>query len=506
MNREEILDAVRNGMDLTGADLWKANLAGANLQDADLTKAVLLEANLLEAKLIGANLTKANLIKGKLIKADLLEANLTGAFLWQADLTGADLTGADLTGAELVSADLTGADLIEACLSRAQLPRAILIGCDLTEADLSNAELSGADLSRAKLPRAILSDCDLSGANLQGTDLSNTNLQRADLSYGLLLGANLQGANLTGANLQGSIMDETQLDLLSEDQRRQVTMQEEQIDANEVHRAAGKYLNYSALTDFFVKYVPEGNLAPLMSYFDDVFTDTNVEPGNNKENLETIRNRIVNAEVFPDKNLCIYALIFVGNQNEAFQKKYVNQFIKDTSEAYGETGIADNISCLKGISERLILGCLFTCMDFGNPGDCEELISANTNVEILLEEYSTEWIRWVNKDDLQTPDERFESWFHYLKERLPDVSDDKIKAYIEKRMDIVRPDWKYASNNEIIMANEFYSGGRKSKRRKYGIRKSRKSGKQTKRRKMTFFSIFNSQTRKRAIRRKVKYL
>jgi uncharacterized protein YjbI with pentapeptide repeats len=74
-------DAVKKGIDLTGAYLTGANLTSANLYRA--------------------NLTRANLYR-----ADLTGAYLTGANLYRADLTGADLTGANLTGAYLTGTHL----------------------------------------------------------------------------------------------------------------------------------------------------------------------------------------------------------------------------------------------------------------------------------------------------------------------------------------------------------------------------------------------------------------
>ena len=72
--------AVKNNVNLTGADLTNANLTGADLSCADLRVADLLCADLTNANLTGA---------------DLCSANLTGA-----DLTGTGLAGADLTGAK----------------------------------------------------------------------------------------------------------------------------------------------------------------------------------------------------------------------------------------------------------------------------------------------------------------------------------------------------------------------------------------------------------------------
>jgi len=119
-----------------GADLTRANLYGADLTRANLTR----------ANLYGADLTRANLTRADLYGADLTRANLYGANLYGADLTRANLTRANLTGADLTRTDLTRANLTRANLTGADLTRANLTGADLTGADLTRANLTGADL------------------------------------------------------------------------------------------------------------------------------------------------------------------------------------------------------------------------------------------------------------------------------------------------------------------------------------------------------------------------
>ena len=75
--RDCIEAAIKERVDLRGADLRGAYLTGANLR-----------------------------------RADLRDANLTGAYLSRADLTGANLRGAYLTGADLRDANLRGANKI----------------------------------------------------------------------------------------------------------------------------------------------------------------------------------------------------------------------------------------------------------------------------------------------------------------------------------------------------------------------------------------------------------
>jgi hypothetical protein len=100
--------------------------------------------------------------------AYLQGADLRGAYLQGAYLRGADLRGADLQGAYLRGADLRGADLRGAYLRGADLQGAYLRGADLQGAYLRGADLRGADLRGAYLRGADLRGADLRGAYLRG--------------------------------------------------------------------------------------------------------------------------------------------------------------------------------------------------------------------------------------------------------------------------------------------------------------------------------------------------
>ena len=67
--KDTLIEAIKGGADLRGANLRGADLRGANLRGANLTG-----ANLRDADLIGANLTDANLRGANLIGANLTDA------------------------------------------------------------------------------------------------------------------------------------------------------------------------------------------------------------------------------------------------------------------------------------------------------------------------------------------------------------------------------------------------------------------------------------------------
>ena len=116
---ELVEKAVKECVDLSGANLFGAhlggaNLEGANLRDADLFKAYFVYANLKGADLSGANLRAADLRYADLFGAHLGGASLESADIWHADLSDSDLRDADLNFADLRHANLKGADLRDA--------------------------------------------------------------------------------------------------------------------------------------------------------------------------------------------------------------------------------------------------------------------------------------------------------------------------------------------------------------------------------------------------------
>jgi len=112
-----------------------------------------------------------NTIKDTLVEAAKQGADLSGAYLRSADLRGAYLSGAYLSGADLSGADLRSADLRGAYLRGADLSGADLSGADLRSAHLRGADLSGADLRGADLSGADLRSAYLRSAHLSGADL-----------------------------------------------------------------------------------------------------------------------------------------------------------------------------------------------------------------------------------------------------------------------------------------------------------------------------------------------
>ena len=140
------------------------------------------------------NTIKDTIIEAVKRGANLRGANLHGADLGDADLHGADLGDADLRGAYLHGANLRGAYLGDANLGGAYLHGAYLHGANLHGANLRDAYLRGANLRGAYLHGADLGDADLGDANLGDAYLHGAYLHGANLRGAYLGDANLGGA------------------------------------------------------------------------------------------------------------------------------------------------------------------------------------------------------------------------------------------------------------------------------------------------------------------------
>jgi|SRR5580692_8480121 uncharacterized protein YjbI with pentapeptide repeats len=112
----------------------------------------LIEAILDDADLSGANLSRAK----------LHHASLFGVRLQRANLQGADLHLADLRQASLSQAQMEGVGLHGATLNHANLSGVNLRAAELREASLIGTYLSGSDISHAKVGSTAFDDNDLS--------------------------------------------------------------------------------------------------------------------------------------------------------------------------------------------------------------------------------------------------------------------------------------------------------------------------------------------------------
>ena len=93
---------------------WTGSVVFEYTKEGNTITETVLDAIRRGANLCGANLCDANLRSANLCGANLRDADLRCADLCGANLYGADLRGADLRGANLYGADLCGANLRDA--------------------------------------------------------------------------------------------------------------------------------------------------------------------------------------------------------------------------------------------------------------------------------------------------------------------------------------------------------------------------------------------------------
>jgi len=102
LTKDEVLDMVRAGKSLEGADLRGTDLTGIDLA--------------------GRSLRNAKLGEALLVRANLSGTDLSGASLWHADLKYADLSGANLEDADLDFCNLEGVTLKGARIRKTTFP------------------------------------------------------------------------------------------------------------------------------------------------------------------------------------------------------------------------------------------------------------------------------------------------------------------------------------------------------------------------------------------------
>ena len=102
LTKDEVMDMVRRGESLDGADLRGTDLTGIDLA--------------------GRSLRNAKLGEALLVRANLSGTDLTGASLWHADLKYADLSGANLEDADLDFCNLEGVTLKGARIRKTTFP------------------------------------------------------------------------------------------------------------------------------------------------------------------------------------------------------------------------------------------------------------------------------------------------------------------------------------------------------------------------------------------------
>lgn len=99
--KDTLMEAIKKGAYLHGADLCYRNLRGANLCDADLYGVDLSGSDLRGANLCDANLRSAYLFNVELHDTKLCYTDLVGAYLYGKELLNVNFYDIDLCGTNL---------------------------------------------------------------------------------------------------------------------------------------------------------------------------------------------------------------------------------------------------------------------------------------------------------------------------------------------------------------------------------------------------------------------
>ena len=118
--------SLRNGTNLSGADMKDSILGGTSLIGVNFQRADLSESTLTFAKASWANFEESNLSETTMIGVELHNANLKGANLTKSVMAGSDFRNADLENAIFTQTDIGGADLTKTNVTQYQIDQACI--------------------------------------------------------------------------------------------------------------------------------------------------------------------------------------------------------------------------------------------------------------------------------------------------------------------------------------------------------------------------------------------
>lgn len=243
--REEVRQALREGVSCAGRDLTGVDLSGLDLGGGDFTGAILIRANLSgaharEARFDGAVLSSAELSGATFVESSFEGAEMSpvraeGGRFDDCSFEGASATestfrdsrftrcrfvGSEMSESEFGAADFNECTLDEADLSRAHLKATRFRRCSLIDAwmegvDAEGATFDGCDCAllraseEAVLTKASFKETKLDGArfgtsDLRGAKLGKSSLERADFTGSQLAEASLFGCRLKHARFDGA--------------------------------------------------------------------------------------------------------------------------------------------------------------------------------------------------------------------------------------------------------------------------------------------------------------
>ena len=156
---------------------------------------------LTDAVFQGANLVGVNLYRAKIRRSDLKGANLTGAKLERVEFEDVDLEGTMFTGATLDRARLLRCNFDGAWFERAVVVESLLWDCRLGRVRCENANLSG-----------FFRNVSMAGASVTKSRLRGTwigDFRGCDFSSSDLRDVHFRHSDLRGAKVEDAVLDQT---------------------------------------------------------------------------------------------------------------------------------------------------------------------------------------------------------------------------------------------------------------------------------------------------------
>jgi len=251
LTREQALERIANGRELSQAILKKLDFSGLDLQGVDFSGAIIEKVCFAGAQLQRANFSRTILRACECSGADFsasvwemsladkstfAKAKFTGARLKQALFANADLSETDWTGAVLKLSIFKKASLRGAVFHKAEISLTAMDGeaqglnCVETRFErciLRDMALDKANFARATLASTLLHDAHGEGVSFAGADLSKLRMggkcafPAADfrnivMRHGCLRQADLNRCVFHGANIDSSMFEDcdlTQVDM-----------------------------------------------------------------------------------------------------------------------------------------------------------------------------------------------------------------------------------------------------------------------------------------------------
>lgn len=139
--KNDMEEAVENGVDFTGKNFESVNFSGFNLNGINLNNARLHSANLSGTQLQNAQLNKSFLAYSQIDNINLSNAQLKQCKFWRAEFNNVDLSNADFTGADLFGSTFINSNLEGTKFNGADLHETKFIGCNLQNTDFEGANI-----------------------------------------------------------------------------------------------------------------------------------------------------------------------------------------------------------------------------------------------------------------------------------------------------------------------------------------------------------------------------